>query len=106
MHEPHKPDAAARRRPLQHLLVAVGVAERKDWSPTDVALDADRLAFLVVDEIHLGESHKNGLAVANFEFRLDAAADDLLRRNSINLLRPWPHELDAAARHDVSFEPV
>src|SRR5262245_8555122 len=37
------------RGPLQHLMIAIGVAERGDGSSSNVALDANRLAFLVVD---------------------------------------------------------
>lgn len=45
--------AGAGRRPLQHLQVAVGVAERIDGATADVALNADGFAFLVVYEIDL-----------------------------------------------------
>jgi hypothetical protein len=70
---------------LQHLQIAVGIAERGDRSPADVLVDADRLAGLVVDEVDLRQAHQHRLAVAHFIFRLDAAADDLLRRDAINL---------------------
>ena len=43
----------AARRPLEHLEVAVGVAEGDDRPPADDLMDAHRLAGLVVDEIDL-----------------------------------------------------
>ena len=49
--------ARARRRPLEHLEVAVGVAERRDRPAADLLLDADRLAGLVVDEVDLRQPH-------------------------------------------------
>jgi hypothetical protein len=33
-------------------------------------------------------------------------SDNLLRRYAISLFHPWPHELDATARHDECSEPV
>ena len=51
------------RRPLQHLQIAVGIAEREDRPPADEAVDADRLARPVVDELDLGELHQLRLAV-------------------------------------------
>ncbi len=72
----------------------------------DVLVDADRLAFLVVDEVQLRQPDQHCLAVPQFELRLDARADHLLRRDAIGLLGPWPHELDAAARHDESLVAV
>src|SRR5262249_9450731 len=44
---------APRRRPLEHLLIAVGVAEGEDRTPADEPVDADRLTRLVVDEVDL-----------------------------------------------------
>ena len=66
----------------------------------DVLVDADRLAFLVVDEVQLRQPDQHRLAVPHLELRLDARADHLLGRHAIDLLGPWPHELDAAAGHD------
>ena len=45
--------AAAGGGPLQHLQVAVGVAEGGDRPAADVLVDADGLAGLVVDEVDL-----------------------------------------------------
>ena len=54
----------------------------------------------------LRQAHEHRLAVAHFELRLDAAADDLLGRDAIDLLRPRAHELDAAAGDDEGLEAV
>ncbi len=105
-HQQHEPRAAAALRVFQHLLVAVGVAERGDGPATDVLVDADGLAALVVIEIQLRQTHEHRLAVAHFKLRLDAAADDLLRRDAVNLFRPRAHELDAAAGDDEVLETV
>ena len=51
--EPAEARAGAGRRPLQHLQVAVGVAEGEDRPAADEAVDADRLAGPVVDEVDL-----------------------------------------------------
>jgi hypothetical protein len=42
--------AAARSGPLEHLQVAIGVAESGDWSAADVTLNAYGFALLVVVE--------------------------------------------------------
>ena len=54
----------------------------------------------------LRQPHEHGLAVAHLVLRLDAAADDLLGRDAIDLLRPRAHELDAAAGDDEGLEAV
>ena len=105
-HEQLEPRAAAALRVFQHLLVAHGVAERGDGPAADVLVDADGLVALVVIEVQLRQAHEHRLAVAQFELRLHAAADDLLRRDAIGLLRPHAHELDAAAGDDEVLEAV
>src|SRR5512146_2694940 len=92
--------------PLQHLQITVRVAERSDRATSDVLLDADRLARLVIDEIDLRQLHKHRLAVPHFEREPALAANYLFWRNAVDLLCPRPHELNAAARHDVRLEPV
>ena len=89
--------ARAGRRVLEHLQVAVGIAKGCDWASADVLLNADRFAHLVVDEVDLGKLDKNLLAVAQLDFQLAAAADDLLGRHSIDLLAEDAHEIDTAA---------
>ena len=73
--------------PLQHLQVAVGVAEGGDGPTADVLVDADRLAFLVVDEVEFRQANQNGRALAHLVLRLDAAADDLLGGDAVDRLR-------------------
>src|SRR5215831_7950096 len=53
MHEEHQAPAFAGGGELQHLQVAVGVAESGDRPPADGAVDADRLPRSVVDEVEL-----------------------------------------------------
>ena len=64
------------------------------------------LPVLVINEVDFREAQEHRLAIAHFIFRLDAAADDLLGWDAINLLRPRPHELDAAAGDDKGFKAV
>ena len=53
-----------------------------------------------------GSFISTGLPSTHLELRLAAAADDLLGRDAIDLLRPRPHELDAAAGNDEGLETV
>jgi hypothetical protein len=86
---------------LQHLVVAVGVAEGQDGPAADEAVDADRLAGPVVDELDLGLLEELRLAVRpNLELHRARGADHLLGRDAVGLLREDAHELDAAARDD------
>src|SRR5690349_7264977 len=48
VNEPHEAGAVAGGGPLEHLLIAVRVAEREDRAAADESLDADGLAGLVV----------------------------------------------------------
>jgi hypothetical protein len=45
----HEPRAVPGRRPLEHLVVAVGVAEGEDRPAANEPVDADWLARLVID---------------------------------------------------------
>src|SRR3954452_13590422 len=51
MHDAHQTRTTAGRRPLQHLKVAVRVAEGEDRAAADEPVDADRLAGFIVDEL-------------------------------------------------------
>ena len=84
VHDQAEARAAAERGLLQHLEIAVGVAERRDRPAADVLVDADRLAGLVVDEIDLRQPEQHRLAVLHLEPRLDRGADDLLGRNAVD----------------------
>src|SRR5262245_48735008 len=53
MDDTHEPRALAGRRPLEHLLIAVRVAEREHGPPADELLDVHWLAGAVVDEVDL-----------------------------------------------------
>ena len=105
-HEKLEPGTAAALRVFQHLLIAPRIAERGDGPAADVLVDGDGLAVFVVIEVELRQPHDHRLAVAHFKLRLDAAADDLFRRDAVNLFRPWAHELDATAGDDVVLETV
>src|SRR5262245_748730 len=94
------------RGPLQHLQVAIRVAESKDWVPTNESVDADRFARAVVDELDFRFFEEQRLAVVPFVFDDAAATDDLLRRNSVRLLNPRPHEFDTAARDDERLKSI
>src|SRR5258706_16056209 len=61
--------------PLQHLQVAVRVAECHERTAADEPADRDGLAVLVIDKIDSGKLDENGLAVAHLELLLAAAAD-------------------------------
>jgi hypothetical protein len=107
MHKACKAGARAGHRPLQHLQVAVGVAESEDRAAADEAIDADRLARAVVDELDFRELHQLWLAIAvRLEFHGAGGADHLFWRNAVDLLHPRAHELDAATGDDESLEAV
>jgi len=63
MNETHEAHSASCRGPLEHLLLAVRVAEGKDGATADVLIDADGLAGFVVNEVQLGQFDEQGLAV-------------------------------------------
>src|SRR3954452_24032481 len=90
--------------PFEHLAIAIRVAERHHGPAANELVDADGLAGAIVDEINLRFFEKLRLAVAHLVFDNTAAADDLLRWNSINFWDPRTHELDATARDNESFE--
>src|SRR5215470_18010615 len=96
VHEPGEARAAAIHGPLQHLQVAVGVAEGEDRTPPDETVDADRLARPVIDELDLGLLPEHGLAIRpQLVLGHAGRADHLLGWNAVDPLDPWPHELDA-----------
>src|SRR3954451_5363637 len=106
MNENAKAYSTAHGRPLQHFEVAIRVAKGGDRRATNVLVDADRLASLVIDEIHLRQTKQNGSTIAYFEPRLDRGADHLLGRHPVDAPRPRPHELDAATGYDEGLESV
>lgn len=92
--------------PLEHLLVAVGIAASGDGPATDVGVDAHGLARLVVDEGDLRQAHDDRAVRAHLVLRFDARTDDLLERHAVDRLGPGAHELDAAAGNDEGLEAV
>src|SRR5690606_25200353 len=92
--------AVAGGGPLEHLEVAVGVAEGEDGTLADEALDADGLAGFVVHEVRLRQPHKGWLAVDLLELHFDAGAYDLRGGNAVDAIGPRTHKVDAAARDD------
>ena len=71
----HEAGAAARGRVLQHLQVAIGVAEGEDRAAADEAVDADWLSGPVVDELDLRFLDEHRLAVRP-ALELHDAADE------------------------------
>jgi hypothetical protein len=59
------------RCPLEHLQVAVGIAERGDGPPANGCLDADRLSGAIIDEIDLRQFDDRRFAVVRLELQLD-----------------------------------
>src|SRR6185295_11964278 len=86
--------------------IAIRVAEGCDRPAANEALNAEWLTVLVVDEIHGRELDEHRLAVAQLEFLLARAADDLLGRNAIDALGERANELHAAPRHDERLEAI
>src|SRR3546814_7727319 len=98
MNKEGKARAVARRRPLRHGEVAIGISTDEDGPPADVAHDAHRLAFLVVDESDGGIFQHLRDVVDDLELGPAEAADHVLRRPAVSLLRAGAHEIDTAAR--------
>src|SRR4051794_27800880 len=71
VHQKAEAHSAAARRPLQHFEVAVGIAERGDWTLADMGVNPDGLSGSVIDEIDFGQAEQFGLAVAHSEPGLD-----------------------------------
>src|SRR6185295_5157615 len=106
VHDEREALAGAVGGDLQHLQIAVGVAECGNRPAADLAVDADRLARAVVDEDEVRAAPQHGLTVLHLELHLLLAADDLLGGNAVGLLGPGPHELDRAARDDEGLEAI
>jgi hypothetical protein len=84
VHEPHEARAAAGSRPLQHLLVAVRVAEGEHRPPPDEAVDDDGLAGSVVHELDPGKLRQltgdsgSGAVLGPFKGKVDAIGPGLI----------------------------
>ena len=88
---------------FQHLEVTVGISERKDGPSTDEFMDTNRLACFIINHVNLGQTHQGWTAIAQRVLYLNRAADNLLRRNPVDLGRPRSHELDTPPRRQCKF---
>src|SRR6476660_71404 len=95
--EAQEAQAVAGGGPLQHLLVAVGIAEGEDRAPSDEMIDAFGLSRPVIDEEDLRHLDQHRACVPHLKFSDARGADDLLWWNAVGLVGEVSHELDAAA---------
>ncbi len=98
--------AGSGRRPLEHLEVAVRVAEGEDGAAPYELLDPDGLSRLVVDEVDLREADDGRHPFLHAVLGRDRRPDDLLRRDAVDPLGEAPDHLDASAGDQVRLEPV
>ncbi len=73
---------------MEHLEVTIGVAEGSDRPTSDVLIESDGFAILVVKEVDFGQAHEHGVAIAQGKLRFDAAADDLFWRDAVDAFYP------------------
>ena len=81
VHLKREPRPLSGSRPLQHLQVAVGVAERRQGSSADLLVYGNWRAFFVVVEVEFGQADKYRLTVAHLVLHLNAAANHLSLAN-------------------------
>ena len=106
MHQQPQSAAFAGHGVLDHLHVAVGIAECQNRAPADVLIDTDRLAGLVVDKVDFRLADDRWFAILNLEFGYGAGADDPFRRNAVIFFGDGTHELDTTPGDDEVFESV
>ena len=94
MHEQREMRVRAGGGVLEHLLVAVGIAEGEDRPAADVAIDADRLAGPSSTKSIFGWRISTGWPLRTSYLTTWLEPIDLLGRNAVDLLHPRPHELD------------
>src|SRR4051812_9626109 len=97
---------ACHRCPLQHLQIAIRIAEGRERVLPDLFIDGDRLAGTVVDEVHLRKTEQDRDVTLHLETRLDARPDHLIWRYAIHRLAPRTHEFDTPARSNKGLETV
>ncbi len=74
-------------RYIEHLLVAIGIAEGEDRLPPYEAIDADGLARSVVDEFYFRLFNQFCFAICrDLEFHHPRRSDNLLRRYAVDLV--------------------
>ena len=105
-HKEAEARTAAGGSPLEHLQVAVGIAERGDRPAANVGFNGDWLGLLVIKEAQGGQLDEHRLAVAHFKAELACAADDLLRWDAVDPLGKAAHEVDAATGYDECLKTV
>src|ERR1035437_6712747 len=106
MYEQPQSRSGAGGTPLEHLQVAVRVAKCGDGLSSDVLVDGHGFADVVVDKIQLWEPGQAGNAADHLKLGDDAAADDLLGRNAVDLLCPDAHKLNSPSGDDKCFEAI
>src|SRR5437868_15036719 len=106
MNDAHESGTTACGGPLQHLEITVRISERENRAPSNVQVDADRLAGAIIDEAQFRKTHQAGFVRLQFEFRFDAAAHHLFGWYTVNIFHPWTHELVASTRDDEGLEAV
>ncbi|MNN95890.1 hypothetical protein D3C81_2147750 [compost metagenome] len=82
---------------MQHLQVAVGVAEGQCRATADDRIDAHRFAWAVIVVRKLGRTQDSRVAAARLELRHKSGADHLFRWNAVNLFGEGAHEHHFAA---------
>src|SRR5690606_17216318 len=97
MHEAQEARSGARCRVLEHGVIAIRISKGKDGTTTNEAVDSDRLAIMVVNELDLCLFDEPDCSVCR-TLELDDArrAYDLLRRDRVNIFGEHAHEFDAA----------
>src|ERR1700733_12364623 len=106
VYEQSKAGPITRGGPLQHLQIAVRVTKRRNGPAPDVHVDAHRLADVIVHKIQLWQPRKHRHTVNHLKLGYDAAANHLLRRYPIDLLREDAHEFDSPAGDDKRLESI
>jgi hypothetical protein len=106
MHDEGETETAPSRRVLEHLQVAIGISECRNWDATYMLVDAHWFAGSVVDEVDFRQAQEHRLSVPQLEPGRAAAANDVFGRDAVNSLRPWPHEINTTPRDDERFEAV
>ena len=104
--EQSQSSAGTDRGPLQHLQIAVGVAEGGNGFSSDVLIDGDGFADVVVDEIQLRQAGEHGEFCHHFKLCDDAAADNLLGRDTVDLLGKDAHKFNSATGDDKGLEAI
>src|SRR6266404_3539515 len=105
MNDQRETRATAGGGPLEHLLVAVGIAEGSDRPASDERVDPFRFARPVIDEQDLRLAQELRLSISGELISGDGrGAHHLLGWDAVAPVGEDSHELDAAARNDEGLE--